>query len=524
MRAERGEFVQLPPAAHIACLMTLGVGEMDEPQPLQDYLTSRSDEAFKTLVDQYVGLVYSACMRQLKDRHLAEDATQAVFLLLSQKAGALRQSHLSGWLLTTSRYACANIRKSEQRRQRREQVVAMNQNTPTEKGNDDLLDLLDEALCHLKSADREALMLRYLKEQSMCDVAAALGLSEEAARKRVSRSIEKLRGYFSSRGIAVTSTALNVVLSEQVRGAALTPIVRQSITHGILQVYHAGAHGTAASVGIAKGTKAMMLASKLKIAAAAAAITLTLGTGGWIISCAMADNAPAAPAVVPAAQPLVADLSTPQSALKSFFTAVASGDRTAAYNCLTSDPNRPPTLMDAMLTWNLAQNRLTHVTVQAFGGDGMAVQRMITLDKVAQILASALPEQIKGDTATIALNIPPQVITSAPASYQPMLRAWSNATLYLRKQGDQWKFDIDRSMRVEIRVRLDGKVAGPDVEVQIMLDNARSYDQIISAIRAGQYASPGDVANALEQAASTVGGKYRIVTMQSNVLPASAAK
>src|SRR5277367_6238202 len=98
---------------------------MGDTQLIQDYASNRSDDAFKALVDQYVGLVYSACFRQLKDRHLAEDATQAVFILLSQKAGALRETYLGGWLLTTSRYACANIRRSEHRRQHRERVVAM---------------------------------------------------------------------------------------------------------------------------------------------------------------------------------------------------------------------------------------------------------------------------------------------------------------------------------------------------------------------------------------------------------------
>jgi DNA-directed RNA polymerase specialized sigma24 family protein len=80
---------------------------MDDSQLIQEYAGSRSNDAFKAVIEQYVGLVYSACLRQLKDRHLAEDASQAVFLLLSQKAGALNPGHLAGWLLTTSRYACA---------------------------------------------------------------------------------------------------------------------------------------------------------------------------------------------------------------------------------------------------------------------------------------------------------------------------------------------------------------------------------------------------------------------------------
>ena len=173
--------VPVSPRAHIAGLMTQGIAAMDPSRVLQEYADTGSDEAFGALAEKYMGLVYSACLRQLKDRHLAEDACQAVFLLLSQKARGLRQDYLAGWLLTTARYACANIRKSEDRRQRREKAVAMNVHAAVDSSND-LLDFLDDALGHLKSGDREALVLRYLREQPVSEIAAALGISEEAAR------------------------------------------------------------------------------------------------------------------------------------------------------------------------------------------------------------------------------------------------------------------------------------------------------------------------------------------------------
>jgi RNA polymerase sigma factor (sigma-70 family) len=285
---------------------------MENSQAIKEYAISRSDESFKALVDQYVGLVYSACLRHLKDRHLAEDAAQAVFLLLSQKAGSLTQRRLSGWLLTTSRYACANIRKKEQRRQSREQVAAMNPNTETNSRKDDLHDLLNEALCHLKAVDREALVLCFLKEQPLSDVAERLGVSQDAARKRVDRGIEKLRQYFCRRGITTTSAALSSLLTEQVSGAVLTIADRNSIARGILQVCRAGPNGAAPSVAIAKGTQSMMFIAKLKTVAVVviiAAIIAALGTAGWIASTALAENAaaPNADTPVPAATPVAAD-------------------------------------------------------------------------------------------------------------------------------------------------------------------------------------------------------------------------
>ena len=88
---------------------------MNDAQLLQEYAKNRSEAAFAELIERYVGLVYSSCWRQLRDRHLAEDATQAVFVLVSQKAaaGSLRAPTLAAWLLSTARYTCASVRRTD---------------------------------------------------------------------------------------------------------------------------------------------------------------------------------------------------------------------------------------------------------------------------------------------------------------------------------------------------------------------------------------------------------------------------
>ena len=406
-----------------------------EPQLLQAFAACRSDDAFGSLVNEYVGLVYAACFRQLKDSHLAEDAAQAVFLLLSRKAGTLREASPAGWLLTTSRYVCANMRKSRERRLSREQVVAMHPHTPAPDENNDLLELLDEALCHLRAGEREALVLRYLREESMGDVATMLGVSQAAARKRVDRGMEKLRSYFARRGIAATPAGLGVVLGEQVRGAMLPSMARQSITRGIIQVCHAGTQSTAASVAIAKETRRLMRITKIKSAAVAMTLAMALGNqrvdhlacngaegaGGAGRQCGGGAAAPSGAAAgvpaaaLPATKPSAIDLSTPESALKSFFAALGDGDRAAAYQCLTADPHRPANLMDAMLAWDMAQSGLTRAAQQKYG-DASRVQRMATLESVAQIIGYAPAAQIEGPAATITPFIPPQLIEVAPSS------------------------------------------------------------------------------------------------------------
>ncbi len=162
---------------------------MDDAELLREYATGRSEKAFRALVDRYVNLVYSSCRRQLGDRHLAEDVTQAVFLLLSEKIGTIRHSRLAGWLLVTARYTCARIRKMQLQRVRRETTVAMtrtrdSESETDESGNDELLALLDDGLSRLKAADREAIVLRYLQGRPLAQVGESLGISEGAAQPR----------------------------------------------------------------------------------------------------------------------------------------------------------------------------------------------------------------------------------------------------------------------------------------------------------------------------------------------------
>src|SRR4051812_15339515 len=93
--------------------------------PFPEYVHTRSPEAFKQIVDEHVDAVFSQCVRQLRDRALAEDVTQTVFVILAQKAAGLSAGVvLGGWLFNTTRNCCAAALRAEARRRRREQKAA----------------------------------------------------------------------------------------------------------------------------------------------------------------------------------------------------------------------------------------------------------------------------------------------------------------------------------------------------------------------------------------------------------------
>src|SRR5437588_8588660 len=204
----------------------------DDGQVLQPYRRERSESAFGELVTRHIDLVYSAALRVAGgDRHLAEDVTQVVFMDLARKARGLpRDVLLAGWLHRHTSYTAAKAVRTERRRKTREQIAmemrALDDNTesPWER----IAPHLDEGLNQLSASDRDAIVLRFLKRQDLRAVGAALGISEDAAQKRVSRALDKLRGVLSRRGVALTVTGLaSEMAADEVSDAPVALAVSQ---------------------------------------------------------------------------------------------------------------------------------------------------------------------------------------------------------------------------------------------------------------------------------------------------------
>ncbi len=191
---------------------------MEDAQLLQQYVETGSHEAFASLVNRHVNFVYAAAMRHVRNSEIAEDVTQAVFIVLSRKASTLRhEAVLSSWLLSTTRFAALSTLKMSHRRRHHEKKVAeMAANNPARENLDlqwaELQEMLDGAMGKLRDADRRAILLRFYERKSFAEIGVILGTAEDAARKRVSRAVDQLRTIFAKNGQMVPAALLGSYL------------------------------------------------------------------------------------------------------------------------------------------------------------------------------------------------------------------------------------------------------------------------------------------------------------------------
>ena len=195
---------------------------MGDYELLQNYLTCGSDDAFAEVMRRHAGLVYSAARRQVRSPQLAEEVTQAVFFDLARSARKIKsQQPLAAWLfLVTRRTAIDALRREARQRTREQQALELAAMKNSASAWEQIEPLLDEAVASLNETDRRALLLRFFENKSLRDVGRALGASEDAAQKRVTRAIDQLRRFFGKQGVTISAAALATDLSAQaVHGA-----------------------------------------------------------------------------------------------------------------------------------------------------------------------------------------------------------------------------------------------------------------------------------------------------------------
>ncbi len=246
---------------------------------LRQFVHDRSQQAFATLVRRRIDMVYSAALRQVIDRAMAEDVTQTVFITLSSKAASLvhRDVVLSAWLYRATHLAAlAALRQERRRRKHEQQAATMNaQNAMTEPDDstwNDVRPLLDAALMDLSEKDRRAIALRYFEGRSMHEIGASQGISEDAARQRLWRATERLRARLTARGVTPTAGGLASVLACNLIHAAPATLANAT-TRAALS---AAAAKAAIPLGL-KGALQLMAWTKAQMTGAVVLATLLVG-------------------------------------------------------------------------------------------------------------------------------------------------------------------------------------------------------------------------------------------------------
>jgi RNA polymerase sigma factor (sigma-70 family) len=200
----------------------------DDAELLRKYATSHDEIAFGTVVQRRIGFVYAVCLRRLRDSHAAQDSTQAVFIALARKAGRVADTgNVLGWLHRSACYEAINVMRATVNRLNRETEAQRRTDLENALGSETeakLGTLIDEALDTLGEADRAIVLARYFDHQSYAVIGGRLNLTENAARMRVDRALDRLREQLHRRGFTSSAALIAAALPACATAAVPAPL------------------------------------------------------------------------------------------------------------------------------------------------------------------------------------------------------------------------------------------------------------------------------------------------------------
>jgi RNA polymerase sigma factor (sigma-70 family) len=200
----------------------------NDAELLTRYAKDGAEDAFAEVARRHIDAVYSTALRRVGgDTHIAEDVAQEVFVALARQAAQLADHPaLLGWLYTTARNIAVSVVRRERRRKTHE-LEAQNMQEALTKGRPEpdwnaVSPLLENSLDELTEPDRSALLLRFFGRHTFAQIGSMLQLTEDAARKRVDRALDRLHERLARKGVASSGAALAVALANHAVAAAPT--------------------------------------------------------------------------------------------------------------------------------------------------------------------------------------------------------------------------------------------------------------------------------------------------------------
>src|SRR5262245_27932302 len=219
---------------------------LTDGQLLRDYTRSRDETALAALVHRHGPMVWGVCRRVLGDRHDAEDAFQATFLVLVRKSESIASPELvANWLYGVAHQTALKARATTAKRKARErQVTQMPEPAVAEQDLwNDLQPLLDQELSRLPDMYRVAIVLCDLEGMTRKEAARRLGLPEGTLAARLARGRVLLAKRLTRYGLAVSGGALAAVLAPNAASAGVpTSVVNSTIQAA--SIYAAGQEAT----------------------------------------------------------------------------------------------------------------------------------------------------------------------------------------------------------------------------------------------------------------------------------------
>lgn len=380
--------------------------------------------------------------------------------------------------------------------------------------------MLDDAIAALSAKDRDAIILRYFQGRNISELASALGVSQDAAKQRVCRAVDRLRTYFAARGVAAPSASVALWLGSAVKPAG------PGVAQGAADAAIAKIATSAAKVGVA------WTAGWSKVAAAAMLATAVTASG--IAMQHLASAGDPSPTTAPTTQDTEVD-QAPIDLLRRLSVQLRIGNQREIEACLYNDGTNPE--LDALIRASALENAATYRLDQTAQS---AFHQRLTLPGLSLVMIPALgggfealidrsleaprgkEVMINGDTAIYRIPLSPEAISGTGKERIPNLARWSGASVQLNLVDGHWKLNTSRSFRIAFGPDFSATPATSPLQLaeKLTKEMVRAFNAVADGIETGQLSTPQQAVDACVEEIAHALQQTGVKTPQIMILPA----